>query len=243
MAPGFGESLEFAKDDAVEFAFEFRSIVDRMELSSGWPVVQHQPDLVRLGFWVNEMHASPATPDRILHIATEAVQSGEDSLLSALDQLPAAIYVTDPDGVITYYNAACIAFAGRVPQVGTDRWCVTWKLYSENGAFLPHNRCPMAAAILEKRSVRGVAAVAERPDGSRVNFMPYPTPIFDTEGNLLGAVNILVDLTDSREAEFLRLQARKCRRLAISVCDQQTVDALTLMATEYEQKADELYAR
>ena len=185
------------------------------------------------------MHASPATADRILHVATEAVQSGENALLSALDQLSAAIYVTDPDGLITYYNSACIEFAGRVPMVGRDRWCVTWKLYTDDGAFLPHDQCPMAVAILEKRSVRGVTAVAERPDGSRVNFMPYPTPIFDTEGKLLGAVNILVDVTDSRHADFLRSQARKCRRLAISVGDQQTADTLTLMAAEYEQKANE----
>ena len=175
-------------------------------------------------------------------MATEAVQRGEDTLLTALDQLPAAIYVTDPDGLITYYNSACIEFAGRVPTVGRDRWCVTWKLYTEDGAFLPHDRCAMAVAILERRSVRGVSAVAERPDGSRVNFMPYPTPIFDTESNLLGAVNILVDVTDSRQAEFLRSQARKCRRLAISVCDQQTADTLTLMAAEYEQKANALCA-
>jgi hypothetical protein len=39
IGAGFGESLEFAKDDAVWFAFEFRSIMDQMELSSGWPVV------------------------------------------------------------------------------------------------------------------------------------------------------------------------------------------------------------
>jgi hypothetical protein len=91
-------------------------------------------------------------------------------------------------------------------------------------------------------AVRDIAAVAERPDGSRVSFIPYPTPIFDTEGQLLGAVNILVDVTDSRQAEFLRSQARKCRRLALSVCDQQTADTLTLMATEYEQKADGLCA-
>jgi PAS domain-containing protein len=186
------------------------------------------------------MHASPATADRILHVATEAVQSGEDALLSALDQLSAAIYVTDRDGLITYYNSACIEFAGRVPTVGRDRWCVTWKLYTEDGAFLPHDRCPMAVAILERRSVRGVSAVAERPDGSRVNFMPYPTPIFDTENNLLGAVNILVDVTDGRQVEFFRSQARKCRRLAISVGDQQTVDTLALMAAEYDQKANEL---
>jgi PAS domain-containing protein len=187
------------------------------------------------------MHASPATADRILHLATEAVQSGEDALRSALDQLPAAIYVTDPNGLITYYNPACIEFAGRVPTVGSDRWCVTWKLYTEDGAFLPHDQCPMAVAILEKRPVRGITAVAERPDGSRVNFMPYPTPIFDTEGRLLGAVNMLIDVTDSRQAEFLRSQARKCRRLALSVCDQRTADTLTLMAAEYEQKADELW--
>jgi PAS domain-containing protein len=186
------------------------------------------------------MYASPVTPDRILHLATEAVRSGEDALLSALDRLPAAIYVTDPDGLITYYNPACIEFAGRVPTVGSDRWCVTWKLYTEDGAFLPHDRCPMAVAILEKRPIRGITAVAERPDGSRVNFMPYPTPIFDTEGRFVGAVNMLIDITDSRQAEFLRSQARKCRRLALSVCDQQTADTLTLMAAEYEQKADGL---
>src|SRR4030088_3080618 len=188
------------------------------------------------------MQASPLTADRILHMATEAVRRGEDSLLSALDQLPAAIYVTDPAGFITYYNPACINFAGRVPTVGRDRWCVTWKLYTDDGDFLPHDQCPMAVAILENRSVRGSTAVAERPDGSRENFMPYPTPIFDTEGKLLGAVNILVDVTDSRQAEFLRSQARRCRRLALSVCERQTADTLRLMAAEYAQKADKLCA-
>jgi hypothetical protein len=70
--------------------------------------------------------------------------------------------------------------------------------------------------------------------------LPYPTPIFDSAGKLSGAVNILIDVTDSRRADFLRSQARKCRRLAISVCEQQTADTLTLMAAEYEQQADKL---
>lgn len=190
----------------------------------------------------NEMQQSAATADRILHMAIEAVQTGEDTLPSALDQVPAAIYVTDPDGLITYHNPACIEFAGRIPAVGRDRWCVTWKLYTEDGAFLPHDQCPMAVAILEQRTVRGVTAVAERPDGSRVSFMPYPTPIFDPEGKLVGAVNMLVDVTDSRQAALLRSQARKCSRLAMAVSDQQTVDTLMLMAAEYEQKANELDA-
>jgi hypothetical protein len=33
-----------------------------------------------------------------------------------------------------------------------------------------------------------------RPDGTRVTFLPFPTPLFDEYGGLKGAVNILIDL-------------------------------------------------
>ena len=39
-------------------------------------------------------------------------------------------------------------------------------------------------------------AIAERPDGTRVPFIPYPTPLFDASGELIGAVNMLVDITE-----------------------------------------------
>jgi PAS domain S-box-containing protein len=51
------------------------------------------------------------------------------------------------------------------------------------------------------KPVRGVEAVAERPDGTRVPFAPYPTPIFDASGELAGGVNMLVDLTHRKLAE------------------------------------------
>jgi hypothetical protein len=59
----------------------------------------------------------------------------------------------------------------------------------------------MAVAIRERRAIRGVEAVAERPDGSRVNFRPYPTPVFDDDGQLAGAVNLLLDITDRRRPD------------------------------------------
>src|SRR5471030_2118300 len=123
------------------------------------------------------MLASMATADEILHSAIAAVEQATDDFHAALEALQAPIYVTDAEGVITYFNPACIGFAGRTPAVGKDRWCVTWKLYTDDGAFLPHDQCPMAVAIVERRPVRGVSAVAERPDGTRVNFMPFPTPL------------------------------------------------------------------
>jgi hypothetical protein len=102
------------------------------------------------------------------------------------------VYVTSEDGVITYFNRACIGFAGRIPRVGRDRWCVSWKLYTEAGQFLPHDQCPMAIAIREKRMVRGSGAIAERPDGTHVSFLPYPTPLFSANETLVGAINIFI---------------------------------------------------
>jgi hypothetical protein len=52
----------------------------------------------------------------------------------------------------------------------------------------------MAVAIHEDRRVRGVTAVAERPDGTRVHFRPFPTPLHDAYDNLVGAVNVLIDV-------------------------------------------------
>ena len=59
----------------------------------------------------------------------------------------------------------------------------------------------MAVALKENRQVRDAEAVAERPDGSRICFMPYPTPLRDDNGRLIGAVNMLVDITARKQAE------------------------------------------
>ena len=182
------------------------------------------------------MHVEPFMADTFLRAAVLAVQQGGYNLHQALDTLPVPVYVTNADGVITYFNRACIAFAGRKPLLGEDSWCVTWKLFTDDGRFLPHDQCPMAVAIREKRSVRGVEAIAERPDGTRANFLPYPTPLFDKDGLLVGAVNMFIDITAVRQTQALREQALRCRRLAAATTDQQTMDTLTSMANEYEAK-------
>jgi PAS domain-containing protein len=188
-----------------------------------------------------QVRANPAaTPEEMVGLAVAAARHGETELQSVLAALPAPIYVTDADGWITFYNQACIGFAGRTPALGEDRWCVTWKLYGEDGSFLPHEDCPMAVAIKEKRAVRGAVAAAERPDGTRVMFTPYPTPLIGEDGDIIGAVNILIDVTDHRQAGALRAQAMRCRRLAQSLTDRQAVDTLLVMASEYDAKAQSL---
>jgi PAS domain S-box-containing protein len=135
-----------------------------------------------------------------------ALQDSERRLRDVLDALPAAIYTTDANGRITGFNEAAVRFAGRVPQLGTDSWCVTWKLFWPDGTPMPHDQCPMAIALKEGRPVRGVEAIAERPDGTRVHFIPYPTPLRDASGRVTGAVNMLVDITEHKQ--FAEARAR-----------------------------------
>ena len=118
-----------------------------------------------------------------------------------IDALPAAIYTTDAQGRLTHFNPACVEFSGRTPQLGSDHWCVTWKLYYPDGTPMPHDACPMAIALKEGRVIRGVEAIAERPDGTRVWFEPYPTPLRDATGKLIGGINMLVDISARKRAE------------------------------------------
>lgn len=133
--------------------------------------------------------------------ADEALRDGERRLQELLAAIPAAIYTTDKAGKITYFNEAAVEFAGRRPTIGSDEWCVSWKLFWPDGTPLPLDQCPMAIALREGRPIRGKEAVAERPDGTRVPFIPFPTPLRDTDGNLVGAINMLVDVSERKQAE------------------------------------------
>jgi PAS domain S-box-containing protein len=120
-----------------------------------------------------------------------------------LNALPAAIYMTDAAGRITYFNEAAVALWGLRPKLNVDLWCGSWRLFWPDGTPMPHDACPMAIALKERRAVRGGQAIAERPDGSRVPFMAFPTPLHDASGAFVGAVNMLIDMSEHQRAEHV----------------------------------------
>jgi two-component system, chemotaxis family, CheB/CheR fusion protein len=143
------------------------------------------------------VEAEPA--ELVSLLAIKALQRGNE--LALLNTLPAPIYMTDASGRITFYNAAAIAFWGRRPRLDSDRWCGALRLFSPDGVPMAHADCPMAIALRERRPMDGQEAIAERPDGTRVPFLAYPTPLFDAAGTLTGAINTLIDLTDHKHHE------------------------------------------
>ena len=133
---------------------------------------------------------------RVAVRASERITNAE-----LLDALGVAVYMTDAAGLITDYNEAAVELWGRRPELGKDEWCGSWRLYWPDGTPMEHGECPMAVTLKENRPVRGGEAIAERPDGTRVCFVPYPTPLRNASGELVGAVNVLVDITARRDAE------------------------------------------
>ena len=109
--------------------------------------------------------------------------------------------MTDSEGRLTFYNEAAAELWGCSPELGESKFCGSWKLYWPDGTPLPHDECPMALALHQRRQIRGMEAVAERPDGTRIPFIPYPTPLFDASGRLTGAVNLLVDISEREQAQ------------------------------------------
>jgi two-component system, chemotaxis family, CheB/CheR fusion protein len=126
--------------------------------------------------------------------------SGKLDYTHVLGLLPVAVYVTDVEGRITYFNDAAAALWGCRPQLYGAQWRGCWRLYRTDGTPLPPGEYPMAIALKEKRAVRG-EVVAERPDGTRVPFIAFPTPLYDGSGEMIGAVDMLIDVSEHHRAE------------------------------------------
>ena len=138
--------------------------------------------------------------------AREALAASERRFRELLETLPAAVYTTDAAGHVTFYNQAAVELAGCAPAAGSDKtgsdaWWRGWRLYRPDGTALVPDESPMGLALKQNRPVPGTEVLLERPDGTRVPFIAYPTPLRDETDELIGAVNMLVDISARKQAE------------------------------------------
>ena len=142
------------------------------------------------------------------------LRKSEQGIRELLGALPAAVFVTDAEGRITYYNQAAVELWGRRPQLGKDRWSDLARPFSADGKPARLADCPTEIALRLGKSVRGLEAILERADGTRIPVVPYPTPLRDATGAIVGVVNMTVDISERQQAE--RTLAERNAQLALA---------------------------
>jgi len=157
-----------------------------------------------------------------------------------LEKLPAGAYMCDPDGLITYFNQRAVELWGRAPKLNDpeDRFCGSFKLFSPDGAPIRHDQCWMALALHNNVEYNGHEIIIERPDGYRLTTLAHANPIRNDAGRLLGAVNVLVDISDRKRAEESLRQTNDEleRRVAERTVQLQQLNQRFLRAEEEERK-------
>jgi PAS domain S-box-containing protein len=148
----------------------------------------------------------------------QALQTSESRYRKLVQGMETPLYTTDNEGRITLFNKAAANLWGREPEIGKDLWCGSYRIFNTDGTDLPLDECPMAVCLKERRPVYGREILVVRPDGTLRNVAPHPQPIFDESGNMTGAINMLIDITDIKLTDqALRESEAKYRDLAASL--------------------------
>ncbi len=133
--------------------------------------------------------------------AEEALRESEQRYRGLVQSLPVAVYACNAEGRITLYNEAAVELWGRKPKLGEESWCGSHKIFDPDGTPVPLDECFMAKILKGGQPARGSEVIIERPDGTRRNVLPHPESLRDLSGKIIGAINILVDITERKQAE------------------------------------------
>ena len=132
-------------------------------------------------------------------LARGKISESERRYRVLIDSLPIAVYTTDINGYIKIYNEKAINLWGGSPKVGVDKWCGNTKVYNADGQLLSLEEYPMLQ-ILEEKNLLVTELIIENEDHIKTNIINYAKIKKDADGNIIGAINSLVDISDYKNA-------------------------------------------
>jgi len=127
-----------------------------------------------------------------------------------LDLIPAGAYACDATGLITYFNPAAESLWGRAPALrdAADRFCGSFRMSLVDGRPISHDECWMALALRNGVRYNGQKIVVERADGGRALCVTHANPLHDNRGQVVGAINLVMDITAPKASASDRLDIR-----------------------------------
>ncbi|MCX8032428.1 MAG: sensor domain-containing diguanylate cyclase [Thermoleophilia bacterium] len=138
-----------------------------------------------------------------------AVKLNSENLRTILDQVAEGVYVLDTDDRIVLWNAPCEILTGYTARETVGRRCSDELLMHVDGAGhrLCFDSCPMKAAR-DDGQPRQAEVFLRHKEGHRVPVRVHISPLRASTGEILGAVQSFVDISDKIAAleQVRRLQ-------------------------------------
>src|SRR6476661_6575088 len=163
--------------------------------------------------------------------AFEGLKASEFHYRQLLESLQIAVYTTDAEGRITFYNKAAKELWGQDPKPGEDKWCGPYRIFKE-GKEVQAEHCPMAIALKEGRSSGRQEIEILTRNGIKRHMAVYPVPLFDEKNKVIGAINIQVDITDRKQSED-----------ALKESEHQLRQITLLLEKKVEERTSELFKK
>ncbi|KAA6432787.1 PAS domain S-box protein [Dyadobacter flavalbus] len=147
----------------------------------------------------------------------QIIKDSEKRYKDLIETMPVAVYTIDKNGYLTLFNKAAVRLWGREPEIGADQWCGSFEMYTVDGEYMRLEESPVAIALKNQQCMTSEAFI-RKPDQSLRHIISTPQPIYDSNGDVTGAVNVLIDITERKEAELaLKTSESKFRTLANSM--------------------------
>ncbi|HEY0978184.1 MAG TPA: PAS domain S-box protein [Flavobacteriales bacterium] len=188
------QELQAANEEVVSSNEELQSINEELETSKEE---------------LQSINEEFATINEELQARNESLLQSEERYRKLIDLMPVAVYTCDANGHLRLFNEAAVRLWGRSPVVGGTLWCGSAGMRTPEGQDLATDRSPMAVAVKEERVLSDVELILQRHGGEQRAVLANATPLYDGHGKVNGAISVLTDITDRKQAEDLLRQSEE----------------------------------
>ena len=139
--------------------------------------------------------------------AKAALETEQELLKALLDHVQAGIVACDTDGILTLFNRAAREFHGLPEQpLPPEQWADYYDLYLPDGKMqMSKENIPLFRA-LQEQTVDKIEMMIVSKRGTARTLLASGQAIVDAQGNKQGAVVVMHDITELKQAEAERAQ-------------------------------------
>lgn len=140
-------------------------------------------------------------------VAVEAIVAEKNRLSATLSSMAEGAVITDPRGQIVSVNPAMERLGGwREDEIRGRRFAEVYPAFDEQGNSIPIQNRFLSRALQSREPVasRGYGMTFLWRDGRRCPVNVSAAPIFDADGEVLGAVSVIRDVSYEKEVDQLK---------------------------------------